>query len=65
MPSVVSLTHFILQILDKTQTEVFPFSEFLVKSLINKNYDNSRTSTEELQEELRVNGNSNYAVFLL
>ena len=42
MPNLVSLTHPSLRILDKTQTEVFPISEFLVKSLIHKNCHNFR-----------------------
>ena len=44
VPNLVSLTHFSLQILGKTA--VFSFSWFLVKSLINKNCQNSRTSND-------------------
>ena len=43
MPNLVSLTCPSLQILDRTQTKVFPIFEFLVKSL-NKNGHNSETS---------------------
>ena len=46
MPNLVSLTLPNLLILDKIQTRVFPISRFLVKSLINKICDNSRTSND-------------------
>ena len=46
MPNLVSLTRPSLQILDEIQTGVFPISGFLVKSLINKNGHNSRTSND-------------------
>ena len=46
MPSLVCLTRFSLQVLDKIQTGVFPISRFLVKFLINKNCYNSRTSND-------------------
>ena len=46
MPNLVSLTGPSLQILDKTETGVFTISGFLVKSLINKNGHNSRTSND-------------------
>ena len=46
MPNMVLLTHFSLQILDKTQSGIFLISEFLLKSLINKNCHNSRTSND-------------------
>ena len=46
MPNLVSLTLPNLPILDKIQTRVFPISRFLVKSLINKICDNSRTSND-------------------
>ena len=46
MPNLVSLTRPSLQILDKTQMGVFPVSGFLLKSLINKNGHNSRTSND-------------------
>ena len=43
---MVSLTHPSLQTLEKTQTEVFPISGFLVKSLTNNNCHNSRPSAD-------------------
>ena len=43
MPKLVSLTHPSLQILEKSRTGVFSTSRHLVKFLINKNCDNSRT----------------------
>ena len=46
MPNLVSLTCPSLQILDKTQTGIFLISRFLVKSLINKNSQNSRTNDD-------------------
>ena len=46
MPNLVFPTCSILQILDKTQTEVFLHSGFLVKSLIKENCHNSKTSDD-------------------
>ena len=46
MPNLVSLTRLSLQILDKTLTGVFSIYRFLVKSFINKNCQNSRTSND-------------------
>ena len=40
MPNLVFLTRISLQILDKTQTDVFPVSGFLIKSLLKKNFHN-------------------------
>ena len=48
--NLVSLTHISLQILHKTQAGIFPISGFLVKSLINKNDHNSRTSNNIAME---------------
>ena len=42
--NLMSLTRSSLQILEKTQMEVFSISGFIVKSLINKDCPNSRTS---------------------
>ena len=44
MPNLVSLPCPSLQMLDKTQTRVFRSSGFLVKPLLNKSCDNSRSS---------------------
>ena len=44
MRNMVSLTYSSLQILDKTQTGLFPISGFLAKSLISKSCHNSRIS---------------------
>ena len=46
MSNFVSLTHPRCQILDKTQTDVFTISRFMVMSLINKNCHNSRRSND-------------------
>ena len=46
MPNLVSLNHPSLQILEKTQPTVISLFGFLVKSLINKNCHNSRTSND-------------------
>ena len=46
MPVMVSLTCSSPLILDKTQTRLFSKYRFLVKSLINKNYHNARTSND-------------------
>ena len=40
----VSVTHLVVQILGKTQTEVYKISGLLVKFLINKSWHKSRTS---------------------
>ena len=42
MRILVSLTYHSLQMLGKSETGIFLISEFLVKSLINKNCHNSR-----------------------
>lgn len=44
MSNLVLLTRPNFQILEKTQTGVFSFSEFLVESLINQSSHNSRTN---------------------
>ena len=44
--NLVSLTCPSLQIMGKTQTEVFQISGFLVKSLTNENYHNSRNGDD-------------------
>ena len=46
MSNVVSLTHPSCQILDKTQTDLFTISRFMVMSLINKGCHNSRRSND-------------------
>ena len=46
MPIMISLTHLSPQILDKIEMGVFSISRFLVKSLINKSFYNSRTSDD-------------------
>ena len=46
MPNLVSLTCHNLEVLKKTQAGLFPSSGFLVKSIINKNCHNSRTSND-------------------
>ena len=46
MSNLVSLTCVSLHILDKTQTEVISISGFLIKSLINKNCQNSKTNKD-------------------
>ena len=43
---MISLTHPSPQILDKIEMGVFSISRFLVKSLINKSFYNSRTSDD-------------------
>ena len=46
MSNLISLTHCSLEILDQTQTRVFPISGILIKSLTSKNCDNSRTRND-------------------
>ena len=46
MPIMISLTHPSPQILDKIEMGVFSISRFLVKSLINKSFYNSRISDD-------------------
>ena len=46
VPNLVSLSCPSLQILGKTQTEVFPISGFLGQSLMKENCHNSRTSDD-------------------
>ena len=46
IPYLVFLIHRSVQILFKTQAWIFSISRFLVKSLVNKNYCNSRTKDD-------------------
>ena len=46
MPNLISLTYPSLQTLFKAQTGVFPIFGYLVKSLVNKNCNNSRNSDD-------------------